>query len=272
MYIDKWDYRKTVLRLEDVLFKNEKVWLNRFSRHISWTSDNLVSIDDYVTWLASNNFASFKQELGFLLKFISEFTEVSPFVRRHLVRLQSGIVVRRKQKIPTSKMIVDSLTKLNMHEQIFMLVLCSCGRRSIDLTRFDSNSVKIIGDTFFVRLERDKSNGNPVRFSFGWDFSVNVNWTHYDRMFKQLLSIRSLPFEKISVQRIRRKAKEVGFHLHGTRNRKALQLIQEKVGMDQIKQIIGWSADETFERYTKLTIHDVCKFASLDQAIQFINK
>ena len=272
MLVNKWDYQETVARLENVLFKNETTWLNRFSNFITWTNDHPVSVDDYVRWLASKNFASFKQELGFLLKFLAEFQSISPFVRRHLFRLQSNVVIRRKQEIPTSSMIVAVLPKLNVHEQIFLLVLCSCGRRSIDLTRFSSGSLKVISDTFYVRLERDKSNSNPVRFAFTWDSTINVDWRFYDQAFRRLLKIREFPFEKISVQRIRRKSKEIGFHLHGTRNRKALQLIQNGVSMDQIKQIIGWSADESLERYSKLSAFDICNFSTLDDAIKFINK
>lgn len=272
MYVDKWDYRETVGRLENVLFRNEKCWLNRFSRSINWTNDELVSLDDYVKWLSSKNFASFKQELGFLLKFIGEFQIISPFDKRHLFRLQSSIVVRRKQEIPTTIMIQDVMTKLNVHEQIFLLVLCSCGRRSIDLVRLDTKHLKIVDNKFFVRLDRDKSNSNPVRFSFSWDLSINVDWRFYDKVFKKLLEIKSRPFKNVSVQRIRRKAKEVGFHLHGTRNRKALQLIKDGFELEKIKQIVGWCSDDSLERYSKLSAFDVCKFSSLDEAIKFINK
>jgi len=273
MLVNKWDYKETVARLENVLFKNESTWLNRFSNYITWNDiDPSVSIDDYVQWLASKNFASFKQELGFLLKFLGEIQTISPFVRRYLFRLQSNIVVRRKQQIPTSSMIEAVLPKLNLHEKIFLLVLSSCGRRSIDLTRFTSRNLKIKQDTFHVRLERDKSNSNPIRFAFVWDSTIHVDWKFYDKAFRNLLDLKQCPFQKISVQRIRRKAKEVGFHLHGTRNRKALQLIQNGVPMEQVKQIIGWSADESLERYSKLTAFDICNFANLDEAIKFINK
>lgn len=266
----KWEYRYRLKILEHTLLKHEICWINRLSNFIDWnaTSDS-VSLDDYVTILASKGLVNYRQELGFIIKFINEFHTISSFTRRHFFRLQSlHLTKHRKQILPTSTSIKKLLDISDIVEKLFVLVMCSSGRRAIDFIRLKSCNVSSMGDRYFLSLEKDKMNSSPVKFSFKWDSSLLLDWSMIDSWFEQLLQLEDEPFKSVNMQKLRRKA---SFHIHGCRNRKSLQLIRSGCSIEEVKSIVGWSCDDSFLRYSKINLFDIKNFRTLDSLILFLN-
>ena len=268
MFVDKWSYRQRIIYLEPTLLSHEITWLNRLSKHISWhDKSNSFNLTSYVKKLALLRLVNFKQEVKFIIRFLSEFVEISVFIKRHLLRLQLSIV-HRKQILPTSGLIYDSLKSMNVVEQLFMLVLASSGRRSTDIFNVKSSNIVVSGKNFSVKLDRDKMNDRPVKFIFSWDKSLNIDWQNVDFYFKKLLSLETRPFQSVSVQRLRRIS---SFHIHGLRNRRSLLLIRDGLSVEEVKSAVGWSSDQSFLRYTKINIVDIKRFLSLDELIEYLN-
>ena len=270
MFFDKWSYRLRILQLEGTFLPHESTWFNRLSRFIDWNSqDRLVKLDDYVRWLSSRGFASFRQELGCILRFIHEFHEISYFTRRFLFRLQEiSLIRRRKQILPTKVMIFELLKKLNVVERLFILLMASTGRRAVDILHLKSVNIRKLEEGYAVTLEKDKMNSSQFVFKFSWDSTLLSNFKTADACLQKLLYLEKRPFKSVSVQKLRRKA---DFHLHGLRNRRSLFLVRDKFSVEEVKSLIGWSCTDSFLRYTKLNLSDIRSFKTLDSLILFIN-
>ena len=270
MKFNKWQYRSRVQLLENNLLNHEVCWLNRLSRFIVWNSTlETVSLDDYVAILSEKGLVNYRQELGFIIKFIGEFEEISSFTRRFFFRLQSHHLTKhRRQILPTSAAIEKLLARSDIVEYLFILSLSSSGRRSIDFINLKSENVRFLDGRYYVTLEKDKMNSSPVRFSFEWDKTLKFDSVSIDSWFGKLLQLQAKPFLSVNMQRLRRRA---GFHLHGLRNRKSLQLIRADESVEEVKSIVGWSSDDSFIRYTKLNLFDIKKFDSLDSLILYLN-
>ena len=270
MIFDKWLYRERILLLEHTFLKHEISWINRLSRFIDWNSSvDSVVLDDYVKILSSKGLVNFRQELGFILKFIDEFENISSFTKRHFFRQQSlNLIKHRKQILPTSRTILELLEKSDMVEKLFVLAMCSSGRRAIDFINLKAHNVTWLDNRYFVTLEKDKMNRKNVKFSFIWDFSLELDWSLIDDCFRKLLNLQELPFISVNLQKVRRRS---AFHLHGLRNRKSMQLVRSGLSVEEVKSVVGWSSDESFLRYSKVNLSDIKRFESLDFLINYLN-
>jgi len=266
----KWEYRQRLQILEHTLLRHEVCWINRLSNFIDWNaSSDSVSLDDYVTILARKGLVNYRQELGFIIKFINEFKTISSFTRRHFFRLQAlHLIKHRKQILPTSTAIIKLLDSSDIVEKLFVLVMSSSGRRAIDIIHLKSSNVRLLGGRYYITLVKDKMNSFPVKFSFKWDVSLQLDWLAIDSWFKRLLQLEDKPFKSVNMQKMRRRAT---FHIHGCRNRKSLQLVRSGCSIEEVKSIVGWSSDDSFLRYSKINLFDIKNFQTLDSLILFLN-
>lgn len=180
-------------------------------------------------------------------------------------------------RLVTSDQIVKLFHVLDDNQALFLAVLASCGRRGIDVKRIVSSQISILNNKYLVRIMRDKVNTSPVNFTIVWDTSLDLPWNFIDTSFRQIIQkSKHYPFAEVKTEKIRSVIKSNfgennGFVLHSLRNRCALRLVRLGWTTDEVLSYIGWNTLASFKRYTKLNIHDIREFDSLDLCINCIN-
>lgn len=267
------------LKREFICLKSsEKTWIKRILVFLG-PRDDYLEFDKYMYALSRLKLKNYKQETVFVLNLLSECGVFISKVRARFYKNLDRDVkfVTRLPRLVTSDQIEILFNCLDYDHALFLAILASCGRRGIDVKRINTDQVTTLNQKFLVRIPRDKANSCPVNFTIAWDYSVNLPWNEIDAEWRKMITRKNhCPFENIKTEKIRELIRNKfggqAFVLHSLRNRCALRLVRLKWTTDEVLSYIGWNSLSSFKRYTKLSIHDIREFSSLDLCIKCINQ
>ena len=144
------------------LESKEKSWLKRMLSFMG-EADFFV-LDSYLNYFEGLELRNKKQELHFISRFLQPLgVSLTYFELRYY-----GKQVRseERKKLCGKSVLVAVSNKLQGKDKILFYLLLASGRRQVDVSRFWLGDIRMMGDTCFVQLPRDKISATPVNFTF----------------------------------------------------------------------------------------------------------
>ena len=220
---------KSFVRSNSEFFtKKEKTWAIRL---LKFSKSKHVDIVEYVSYLASLKLVAFKAEVRFVVKLVKEIgVNVNSFALRYMLSLESE---RADTTIflPSDDRLLKTFDVLSFKAKVLLILLCSSGRRQIDLKRVKLSDVRFGESKIFFKVPKSKTSDLPLHFFVDLnekdDFIDKVQFDVMEAL-KQILEEEgpnSFPFGSDSLFKEIAKAGGAGWRTHSLRARKCISLV-----------------------------------------------
>ena len=265
--------RESIIRLErkQLLVSKERGWCRRI---LTWMKENqlyenrlVFEPSIYIDHLRSLQLKAHQAEITFLCRiFQLSGYEVNYFENRSWKIVEPQIRIRKA--LPTTSVIRNDLSKLDLFEGLFVLLLYVSGRRSIDLIRLKSSNVTVVDDDVNIILEYCKTKKKLSSYKFTIVHDLEMDDLPHLKLFATLLQQRAFPFENINISKI---ALKLSFTPHTLRSCRAIQLVLQGLSVPEVMSQIGWSEESTYKHYIRLPTSSILKLNNFDKVVTKIN-
>ena len=267
--------RSSLIKLDrrGLLNKKEQGWSRRLFKWLadcslySDTEDFKIDPIEYINHLKTLSLSAHQSEVFYLCRVfqLSDYP-VNDFELRSWKNVDP--VVRERKVLPSTEVIRDNLSKLEMIEGLFLILLYVSGRRSIDLLRLESKNVNVVGNEVHIVLEFCKTKRHSTSYNFTILHDLEVNDLPYLQLFGHLLKNFVKPFEGFNVPKF---ASKLSFTPHTLRSCRAIHLVLEGLKMADVMLRIGWSSETTFKHYIRIPVTSIMRTKDFDTVVSQIN-